>query len=219
MCLCAPRTCNVLFMLLSIIHYIRQRFGHMHVDMEVCVCLCVCLCENIPFVYQLEKRLNVQTGLWACLHTSVRKRGCPCVCYTHAQHRVSMRVCMYGFGVSVCAWMCPPPPVPPCAVGSAGNVTPVPGIAASLDPGNSDDRNRRLLPLRRTHCLATGSPHTRPKPFLKASSSFAAVPACLLFLPLLLFLLIISKCPFVPFETLSSSHGLLLFLLFLPLAH
>lgn len=211
MCLCAPRTCNVLFMLLSIIHYIRQRFGHMHVD--------VCVCVKTSHLFISLKRD------WTC------KRGCEhactqvCVsvgvhaCYTHAQHRVSMRVCMYGFGVSVCAWMCPPPPVPPCAVGSAGNVTLVPGIAASLDPGNSDDRNRRLLPLRRTHCLATGSPHTRPKPFLKASSSFAAVPACLLFLPLLLFLLIISKCPFVPFETLSSSHGLLLFLLFLPLAH
>lgn len=54
-----------------------------------------------------------------------------------------------------------------CSFGSGGNVTPVPGIAASLDPGNSDDRNRHLLPLQHTHCLATGSPHTFPKPFSK----------------------------------------------------
>lgn len=54
-----------------------------------------------------------------------------------------------------------------CSFGSGGNVTPVPGIAASLDPGNSDDRNRLLLPLQHTHCLATGSPHTFPKPFSK----------------------------------------------------
>lgn len=138
----------------------------------------------------------------------------------HSCAASSVNACVYVWIWCECVCVnVSPPLVPPCAVGSAGNVTPVPGIAASLDPGNSDDRNRRLLPLRRTHCLATGSPHTRPKPFLKASSSFAAVPACLLFLPLLLFLLIISKCPFVPFETLSSSHGLLLFLLFLPLAH
>lgn len=184
------------------------------------VCVCVCVCVKTSHLFISLKRdwtckrgcehactqVCVSVGVHACV-TLMRSIECPCVC-----------VCMDL--VWVCVRECvPPPPVPPCAVGSAGNVTPVPGIAASLDPGNSDDRNRRLLPLRRTHCLATGSPHTRPKPFLKASSSFAAVPACLLFLPLLLFLLIISKCPFVPFETLSSSHGLLLFLLFLPLAH
>lgn len=65
------------------------------------------------------------------------------------------------------------PPLHPTALlslrsfGSGGNVTPVPRIAASLDPGNSDDRNRHLLPLQHTHCLATGSPHTFPKPFSK----------------------------------------------------
>lgn len=71
----------------------------------------------------------------------------------------------------------PPFPTPPPtwhsslrrSFGSVGNATPVPGIAASLDPGNSDDRNRHLLPLQQAHCLATGSPHAFPKPFLKAS--------------------------------------------------
>ncbi|MEQ2268922.1 hypothetical protein XENORESO_018794 [Xenotaenia resolanae] len=82
-----------------------------------------------------------------------------------------------GVSVSVCVKA----PLPPCSFGSPGNVTPVPGIAASLDPGSSNDRNRLLLPLWRTHCLATGSPHTHPKAFLKPSSSFANVPAFLLF--------------------------------------
>lgn len=145
---------------------------------------------------------------WGCEHActlSVRKRGCPCVCVCMcsiacvcASERASVCVCVCAHG---------PPPLSPCSVGSAGNVTPVPGIAASLDPGNSDDRNRRLLPLRRTHCLATGSPHTRPKPFLKASSSFAAVP-------LLLFLLCFSPphVLFVLLATLTSSLRPLLLL-------
>lgn len=88
-----------------------------------------------------------------------------CICVGVQMHGMLMCMCS-------CARMFVPPPPhsTPLSLrsfGSGGNVTPVPGIAASLDPGNSDDRNRRLLPLQHTHCLATGSPHTFPKPFSK----------------------------------------------------
>lgn len=97
-------------------------------------------------------------------------------CVSAFLHLACMCVGVQMRGMLMCMCSCarmfvPPPPhgtpLSFCSFGSAGNVTPVPGIAASLDPGNSDDRNRHLLPLQHTHCLATGSPHTFPKPFSK----------------------------------------------------
>lgn len=117
-------------------------------------------------------------------------------------------VCARFSYVQLCVCVCSP-----CSVSSAGNVTPVPGIAASLDPGNSDDRNRRLLPLRRAYCLATGSLHTRPKPLPKASYSFAAI----------LFLTSVPLVPLVVLSFCSLNDPDLLFnpvlLLFLPVVH
>lgn len=143
----------------------------MDMDIRVCVCVfegkCVCVCLFVSLKGERKHK-------WGCEHActlSVRKRGCMHVWFVYVHVQQCVRVSAHG-----------PPPLSPCLVGSAGNVTPVPGIAASLDPGNSDDRNRCLLPLRRTHRLATGSPHTLPKPFLKPSSSFAAVFVSPLFL-------------------------------------
>lgn len=134
-----------------------------------------CACVNVN-VSVCVKTSGLLVGLkrewkckWGCEHactSSVHKCGCPHAWFAY----VHVQQCVRAHG---------PPPLPfsPCLVGSAGNVTPVPGIAASLDPGNSDDRNRHLLPLRRTHCLATGSPHTRPKPFSKGVF-FVHCPHC-----------------------------------------
>lgn len=147
----------------------------MHVCMPACDCMCVhyIACKYIAFVCQFEKRMKVLANggvsmppHWVCVSVGV--------------HMCGSLMCMCS---SACMFMAPSSFT---LLSSGGNVTPVPGIATSLDPGNSNDRNRRLLPLRHTRCLATGSPHTRPKPFQKASSSFIAIPAASL--PLLLFL-------------------------------
>lgn len=134
--------------------------------MPACDCMCVhyIACKYIAFVCQFEKRMKVLANggvsmppHWACVSVGV--------------HMCGSLMCMCS---SACMFMAPSSFT---LLSSGGNVTPVPGIATSLDPGNSNDRNRRLLPLRHTRCLATGSPHTRPKRFQKASSSFIAIPA------------------------------------------
>lgn len=137
-------------------------------------------------------------GLCLCLDSAI----------TFCLSDLSKKECVRAFLMCSCVCVCSP-----CSVSSAGNVTPVPGIAASLDPGNSDDRNRRLLPLRRAYCLATGSLHTRPKPLPKASYSFAAI----------LFLTSVPLVPLVVLSFCSLNDPDLLFnpvlLLFLPVVH
>lgn len=115
-------------------------------------------CEYVTFVCQLLATVSENASKCECFSTfSIHVCGCSDAWHAHVH-------------VQLCTHVRAPhqphgTPLSFCSFGSGGNVTLVTGIAAILDPGNSDDRNRHLLPLQHTHCLATGSPHTFPKPF------------------------------------------------------
>lgn len=65
----------------------------------------------------------------------------------------------------------------PSPVGGISKVILAPGIAASLDPGNWNDRNSRFLPMCCAGRLATGSSHSFP-PTLLFSDIFLFQLAC-----------------------------------------